>query len=84
MLLNFDPLNTAVMIHFNIRKALLNDVMHFQEAISMHLNKNWNLMDFDEFFKKKLKDKEYTFLIMEDDEKSSRRCDITISSNIFR
>lgn len=69
MLLNFDPLNTAVMIHFNIRKALLNDVMHFQEAISMHLNKNWNLMDFDEFFKKKLKDKEYTFLMMEDDEK---------------
>ncbi|MEI6189374.1 MAG: GNAT family N-acetyltransferase [Chitinophagia bacterium] len=62
-------MNTAVMIHFNVRKAQLNDVMHFQEAISMHLNKPWNVMEFDEFYKKKLKDKEYTFLIMVDDEK---------------
>jgi len=69
ILLNSYPLNTAVMIHFKIRKAQLNDVMHFQEAISMHLNKPWNVMEFDEFYKKKLKDKEYTFLMMEDDEK---------------
>jgi len=55
--------------HFNIRKARLNDVMHYQEVVSLHLNKTWNVMDFDEFYKQKLKSKEYSFLIMEDEEK---------------
>lgn len=69
MFLNHVAMNTALMVHYKIRNAQLNDVMHFQEAISMHLNKPWNVMEFDEFYKKKIKDKEYHFLIMEDDEK---------------
>ena len=55
--------------HFNIRKAQLNDVMHFQDAISMQLTKPWNMMEFDEFYKQKIKNKEYFFLILEDEEK---------------
>lgn len=56
-------------LHFNIRKAQLNDVMHFQDAISMQLTKPWNMMEFDEFYKQKIKNKEYFFLILEDEEK---------------
>jgi len=57
------------LFQFNIRKARLNDIMFYQEFISLQLNKPWNVMDFDEFFKQKLKNKEYSFLIIEDEEK---------------
>jgi ribosomal protein S18 acetylase RimI-like enzyme len=59
----------AISHHFNIRKARLNDLLHYQEAISIHLNKPWNVMDFDEFYKQKFKSKDYIFLIIEDEEK---------------